>query len=281
MFYLLNILIQMNILLNNDSLTKSLRPFKDIGFVPTMGSIHKGHISLIKKSIKLCKKTLVSIFVNPKQFNNKKDFKSYPTNLKKDLSLLKKIKKIDFVYIPNFTDIYNSKRDKKITINKKDNILCAKYRKGHFEGVLDVMDRFTSQIKPKKIFLGEKDYQQLYLVKKYIQKRYSAKIISCKTVRDINKLALSSRNYLLNKRELKLAATITNKLFLLKRRVKSKKNINKFLSKQKKLLKQKFNIKIDYLECRNEKNLLMTNKFYKSRLFIAYYINNIRLIDNM
>tara|TARA_Y200000002_G_C22637773_1_gene645512 strand:+ start:43 stop:858 length:816 start_codon:yes stop_codon:yes gene_type:complete len=271
----------MNILLNNDSLTKSLRPFKDIGFVPTMGSIHKGHISLIKKSIKLCKKTLVSIFVNPKQFNNKKDFKSYPTNLKKDLSLLKKIKKIDFVYIPNFTDIYNSKRDKKITINKKDNILCAKYRKGHFEGVLDVMDRFTSQIKPKKIFLGEKDYQQLYLVKKYIQKRYSAKIISCKTVRDINKLALSSRNYLLNKRELKLAATITNKLFLLKRRVKSKKNINKFLSKQKKLLKQKFNIKIDYLECRNEKNLLMTNKFYKSRLFIAYYINNIRLIDNM
>ena len=252
----------------------------DIGFVPTMGSLHNGHIYLIKSCKKYCKKTLVSIFINPTQFNKKKDLKRYPKNLQKDIKILKRLK-VDYLLTPRDSEIYQKKIDRKIQLNKNDKIMCSLFRPGHFEGVLAVINQFLKKIKPKKIFLGEKDYQQLYLVKKYIQKRYSAKIISCKTVRDINKLALSSRNYLLNKRELKLAATITNKLFLLKRRVKSKKNINKFLSKQKKLLKQKFNIKIDYLECRNEKNLLMTNKFYKSRLFIAYYINNIRLIDNM
>ncbi|MDA7556468.1 pantoate--beta-alanine ligase, partial [Candidatus Pelagibacter sp.] len=94
----------MKILLNNLTLFKTLRPFNDIGFVPTMGGIHDGHISLIKKSIKYSKKTIVSIFINPKQFNNKNDFKSYPSNIKKDLKILKKIKKIDYVYIPKFKD---------------------------------------------------------------------------------------------------------------------------------------------------------------------------------
>jgi len=100
----------MKILLNNRILHETLRPFKNIGFVPTMGGIHKGHISLIKKSIKFSKKTIVSIFVNPKQFNNINDFKSYPSNIKKDLDILKKIKKIDFIYIPKFEDIYDNKR---------------------------------------------------------------------------------------------------------------------------------------------------------------------------
>ena len=281
MFYLLNILIQMKILLNNVTLKETLRPFNDIGFVPTMGGIHNGHISLIKQSTKQCKKTLVSIFINPKQFNNKKDFKSYPSNLEKDLLLLKKNKKIDFVYIPNFKDIYNSKRKIKIKITKKDSILCAKYRKGHFEGVIDVMDRFANQIKPKKIFMGEKDYQQLYLIKKYIQKKYNTKIISCKTIRDNNKLALSTRNYLLNKNSLKVAINITKKLSLLKKRIINKKNINSFLYDQKNELQKRFDIKIEYLECRNEKDLLITNKYNNSRIFIAYYVEGIRLIDNM
>ena len=103
----------MKILLNNNSLFESLRPFNDLGFVPTMGGIHRGHLSLINKSNKLCKKTIVSIFVNPKQFNNKKDLRSYPRNIKKDLKILKKSKKVDFVYLPKFKDIY---KDKKIYI---------------------------------------------------------------------------------------------------------------------------------------------------------------------
>lgn len=280
MFYLLIILIQMKILLHNQTLNKELRPFNDIGFVPTMGGIHEGHISLIKKSKKLCKKTIVSIFVNSKQFNNKKDFKNYPQNIKKDLSILKKIKGVDFVYIPKFKDIYNSSRKSKIIINKKDKILCAKFRKGHFEGVLEVMDKLINLIKPNKTFMGKKDLQQFFLVKKFIEKKYRTKIIPCKTIRDKNKLALSSRNFLFNRKELNKARLIAKTLFNLKRNLINKKNLNKILLEKKNLMQDSFNIKIDYLELRNEKTLSMSNKLNKSRIFIGYYLNGIRLIDN-
>ena len=128
----------MKILLNNTTLFESLRPFNDLGFVPTMGGIHKGHLSLINKSNKLCKKTIVSIFVNPKQFNSKKDLRSYPRNIKKDLKILKKSNKVDFVYIPNKKDIYPFKRKRIIVLKKENKVLCAKSRKGHFEGVIAV-----------------------------------------------------------------------------------------------------------------------------------------------
>ena len=191
----------MKILLNNIDLNEALYGISNIGFVPTMGSLHKGHISLIKKSLKECNKTIVSIFINPKQFNNKNDFKKYPRNNKKDLSILKKLK-VNFVYIPKNNHIVKSNNQKKITLFKKDTILCAKYRKGHFEGVIDVMDRLTMIIKPKKIFMGEKDFQQLYLVKRYIRTKYKSKILQCKTIRDKNKLPLSSLTFILNTNEL-------------------------------------------------------------------------------
>mgnify|MGYP006416929119 FL=1 len=280
MFYLLNILIQMKILLNNHTLNSKLRPFNDIGFIPTMGGIHEGHLSLIKRSKKHCKKTLVSIFVNPKQFNNKKDFKTYPSNIKDDLNMLRKIKGIDFVYIPKFKDIYNSKRKSIITIKKKDKILCAKFRKGHFEGVLDVMDRLTNLIKPNRIFMGKKDYQQLFLVKRFIENKYSTKIIGCKTIRNKNKLALSSRNYLLDKDDLVIAGKLSEEFSLLKRKIKNKKNINKFLTEEKRNIQKIFNVKIEYLELRNEKNLLLSNKSSQSKIFVSYYFKNIRFIDN-
>jgi len=281
MFYLLNILIQMKILLDNSSLFESLRPFNDLGFVPTMGGIHKGHLSLINKSNKLCKITIVSIFINPKQFNNKKDLKSYPRNINKDLKILKKTKKVDFVYLPRFKDIYNDKNKSKIKLNKKDKILCAKYRKGHFEGVLDVMERLTKIVNPKKIFMGEKDFQQLYLVKKQLEKKYKTKIISCKTIRDTNNVALSSRNILLNKLNLRVAANIYKKLVNIKKNIKKKKNISNFLNHKKIELINNYKIKIDYLELRSTKNLKVSKKINNSRLFIAYYLNNIRLIDNI
>jgi len=281
MFYLLNILIQMKILLNNTSLFKSLRPFNDLGFVPTMGGIHKGHMSLINKSKRLCKTTIVSIFVNPKQFNNKKDFKSYPKDINKDLKILKKMKKVDFVYLPRFKDIYNDKNKSKVKISKKDTILCAKYRKGHFEGVLDVMERLTKIVNPKKIFMGEKDFQQLYLVKKRLEKKNKTKIISCKTIRDKNNVALSSRNFLLNKLNLEVAANIYKQLVNIKNYIRNKKNILNFLNHKKIELINNYKIKIDYLELRNKKNLKISEKTKNSRLFIAYYLNNVRLIDNI
>mgnify|MGYP001970964578 FL=1 len=280
MFYLLNILIQMKILLNNLTLFKTLRPFNDIGFVPTMGGIHDGHISLIKKSIKYSKKTIVSIFINPKQFNNKNDFKSYPSNIKKDLKILKKIKKIDYVYIPKFKDIYKNNNRPKIKINKSDKILCAKFRKGHFEGVLDVMDKLTNLIKPKKIFMGKKDYQQLYLVKNFIENKYKSNVIGCKTIRNKNKLALSSRNFLFNKNELIEVQEISKKFLNLKKEVKKHKNINKFLTQSKKKYEKKFKIKIEYLENRCVKNLKISNKYLGSNIFLSYYFKGVRLIDN-
>jgi pantoate--beta-alanine ligase len=270
----------MKILLNKQTLHSKLRPFNDIGFVPTMGCIHKGHISLIKRSKKRCKKTIVSIFVNPKQFNNKKDFETYPSNIKKDLSLLKKIKGINFVYIPKFKDIYDSKNKSKIKINKKDKILCAKFRKGHFEGVLDVMNRLTNLIKPKNIFMGKKDYQQFFLVKNFIEKNYKTKVIGCNTIRDKNKLALSSRNYLLNKTEQNKAGKISKNLFLIKKKIKNKSNKGKFLFQEKVKLQKTFKIRIEYLELRNTKNLEVSKKSIGSKIFISYYLRDIRLIDN-
>jgi pantoate--beta-alanine ligase len=270
----------MKIILNNSNLRKTLGPFDDIGFVPTMGGIHEGHISLIKKSIKFTKKTIVSIFVNPKQFNDIKDFKSYPSNIKNDLSILKKIKKLDFIYIPRFKDIYENKKKPHIRIDKKNKILCAKYRKGHFEGVLDVMSRLTTLIKPKKIFMGKKDFQQLFLVKNYIEKKFHTKVIGCKTIRNKNKLALSSRNFLLDKQQLKNVEKISKTFLNLKNKIKNTSNINLFLQKSKKDLEKLFNIKIEYLENRNTKNLTISNKYKGSKVFLSYYYKNIRLIDN-
>ena len=268
----------MKILLNNNDLNGALYNVSNLGFVPTMGSLHKGHISLIKKSLKQCKKTIVSIFVNPTQFNNKNDYKNYPRNNKKDLSILKKLK-VNFVYMPKEKDIYQ-KRKSLIKLKKKEKILCAKFRKGHFEGVIDIMERLTKIIRPQKIYMGDKDYQQLFLVKRYLQKKYSTKIISCDTIRDTNMLAFSSRNILLNKSELTKAGKISKEIFFLKKKLVKSKNIEKFISLRKKELISLFNIKFDYLELRNTFDLKNSKKYKDSKLFVAYYINKIRLIDN-
>ena len=270
----------MKIILNNTDLSKTLGPFNDIGFVPTMGGIHKGHISLIKRSIKSNKKTIVSIFINPKQFNNVKDFNSYPANIKKDLAILKKIKKLDFVYIPRFKDVYENKKISKIKIEKKYRILCAKYRKGHFEGVLDVMNRLTKLIKPNKIFMGKKDFQQLFLVKKFIENKFNTKVIGCKTIRSKNKLALSSRNFLFKQHELNDVEKISKNFLNLKNKIKYTKNINQFLQKTKKDFERFFDIKIEYLENRDINDLSISNEYHKSKIFLAYYYKSVRLIDN-
>ena len=189
--------------------------------------------------------------------------------------------KVNYVYVPKNYEIYSFKRKKRIKLNKKNKVLCAKFRSGHFEGVLDVMDRLTNLIKPSKIYMGEKDLQQLLLVKNFLKKKYKTKIISCRTIRNSKKLALSSRNLLLKKTELIKASSLTQNLILFKKSLRNKVNIRKIISKKKKELSKLYKIKIEYLELRNMYNLKNSNTLKNSKLFIAYYINKIRLIDNL
>ena len=263
-----------------NDLNKAIKDNYDLGFVPTMGGLHKGHESLIKISKKNCKFTIVSIFINPKQFNNKNDFRKYPRDLNKDIIILKKLK-VDFVYLPSVNEIYKDHTFSKFKLRKSQQILCAKHRKGHFEGVIDVMDRLTTIIKPKKIFMGEKDFQQLYLVKKFFKNNHQSKIVKCKTIRNKNNLALSSRNLLVKKNKLIKAEKLIKDLINIKKSFSKKINLNQILNLKKKELSKMYNLKIEYLEIRNISNLKKTNKLQNSKIFIAYYLDKVRLIDNL
>ena len=271
----------MKIFNNKQILQKEISKDNCLSFVPTMGGLHKGHFSLIKKAKKYKCKICVSIFVNPTQFNKKNDFKNYPRNLKSDVKELKKLK-INYLYLPTYSDIYSFKTKNKIHIDKFSKQLCGKFRKGHFKGVLNVINRFLEIIKPKYIFLGNKDFQQLILIDSHIRKnKIRTKVVKCKTIREINGVACSTRNLKLKSKELRIASNIYKYLL----------NINKKIKKDFKLFKKnsiKKNLislgatKIDYIENLNIKSLKKNKKFKnKFRLFFAYYINNIRLIDNI
>ena len=260
-------------------LKKAIKNYNNIGFVPTMGGIHKGHASLIKVSQSREKKTIVSIFVNPTQFNKKKDFNNYPRNLKKDLEILKRLK-VDYLFLPQEKEIY-MKKMRKFILKKSEMILCAKFRKGHFEGVLDIMNRLLYFIKSRHVYMGEKDYQQLSLIKKILGKKYNINIVGCPTIRDNNKVALSTRNNLLNKSSITKVSKLTLQLLKLKKKL----TLNSLkvpidLFKIKSELEKLYKIKIEYLEFRDEKKLILNNFKLKYRLFVAYNIDNVRLIDN-
>ena len=279
MFYLLILLLQMKLIKQITDLNKAINIEKRLGFVPTMGCLHKGHEALIKESQKKCKKTIVTIFVNPTQFNNKNDYKNYPQDLNKDLKILKKLK-VDYVYLPTEDEIFKE-RLPKILLNKSQKILCAKFRKGHFEGVLDVLNRFVRIISPKSVFMGEKDFQQFFFVKNFIEKNYKTKVYVCKTIRDSKMIALSSRNNLLNKIEFNTLGLISNELINFKKIIyKNRKQSKKIIDIIKKDLVKKFNVKIEYLECRNIINLSSNIQKRSFKLFVAFYLNNVRLIDN-
>ena len=147
----------MKIIRQKKDLLNFINRVRNISFVPTMGGLHKGHISLIKKSKKYKGKNIVSIFVNPKQFNNKRDYLNYPSNLNKDLSILKSLK-VDYVFIPNKKEILSFKPKIKIYLDNFSKKLCGSFRKGHFEGVLNIVNRFLEIINPKKILLGAKEW---------------------------------------------------------------------------------------------------------------------------
>ena len=271
----------MKIFRDKNNLIKEISGLEDLGFVPTMGSIHKGHLSLVNKAKRESKKVLVSIYVNKKQFNSKKDFMKYPRNLNKDINLLKRTN-IDYLYIPNDKDIYSFKVNKSIYIDKFSKKLCGKYKPGHFMSVVNVVNRFLEIIKPRSIYLGMKDFQQLTLIKLHInKKKIKTKLVECSTVRDTNGLALSSRNIRLKNKQIFSAGNIykyisTNKKLILHKILNKKKSeiVNKLIELGAK--------KIDYIECLNPKNLKYTKKTCVNfKVFIAYYMDDVRLIDNL
>jgi pantoate--beta-alanine ligase len=253
---------------------------KSLSFIPTMGGLHKAHISMIKRAKKYKNKILVTIYINPKQFNKKEDYQKYPRNLNKDIKILKKLK-VNYLYIPTYKDIYGFNPKYNIYLHKFSKKLCGEFRKGHFEGVLNVINRFLEIIQPKYLFLGLKDFQQLTLIKKHILKNnIKTKIISCKTVRESNGVACSTRNYNLSNIEMKIAQKVYNYLTQIKR--KTKNNIKYFNSSifRKELTKMGVN-KIDYLEIFNLKKLQYAKGSKENfNIFIAYYLKKIRLIDN-
>ena len=192
--------------------------------------------------------------------------------------ILKRLK-VDYVLIPSIKEIYKKKSQMKIKLKKNDKILCAKYRPGHFEGVLGVISIFLKSIKAKLMFLGDKDFQQVYIIRKYLEKKFKTKIINCKTIRLKNCFPYSSRNKLLSKKKINNGISISN---LLKR---YHKNISKEFSKIKEIesiydrISKKCS-RIEYFEIRNKNNLSKNINKKNFKIFIAYYFGKVRLIDN-
>ena len=269
----------MKIIFTKKKLVKFIQKEKDLGFIPTMGAIHQGHISLIKRSVALCNKSIVSIFINKPQFNRQKDYRSYPRELNKDISILRKCK-VNYLYIPRYKEIYPRGPNKKIKINIFGKKLCGKFRPGHFEAVIDVVSRFIKIIKPKKIFFGQKDMQQLLLIEDFIKKnKIKTHVIRCKTIREKNGIALSSRNISLSPIEKKIASKVYALLYK-KRKDLIKNEVS--LKNVRKIILELGVRKIDYLEMLNVNKLIRPyEKNNKFKIFIAYYLRSTRLIDNI
>ncbi len=268
----------MKLFTNKKQLQTEIGKSDNISFVPTMGALHKGHESIIRKSVKESGKTLVSIFVNPKQFNNKKDLNTYPKNNKNDLKILKRLK-VNYLYKPSYDDIYKFKAEKKIYLDRFSKKLCGKFRKGHFKGVIDVVNRFLEIIKPKTILLGNKDFQQLYLIKKHIKKnKIKTKVLSCKTIRDKYFIPYSSRLIKLNYNEKIILIRVMGFLKRYKKNLLSKKQTFNFNEIKKKIISMGVS-KVDYIKLVDLKTLKRPRK-NKFNLFYAIYIGKVRLIDN-
>jgi len=257
---------------------------KSIGFVPTMGSLHDGHLSLIKQSKLENDITIVSIYVNPSQFNDEKDFLNYPVNLEKDICLLQQIN-CDVLFLPNTKDMYKDGFELiNIELGNLETTLEAKERPGHFKGVLFIVNKLFKIICPHRTYFGEKDFQQLLIIKE-LGRRYfkDISIITCSTIRDNDGLAMSSRNKKLTKNQLNIAKKVFNLLKCTAQVIK-KDGIQKAKMGVNDFFYQKEQINLDYFEIIDEKTFSAVNILNKTkthRLMIAFKIGNVRLIDNL
>ena len=255
-----------------------------IGFVPTMGALHQGHMSLIKKSTKSCNITICSIYVNPTQFNNTDDLLNYPRTIKDDIKILEE-NKCDILYYPEDNDLY--KENEKYVEYRFNGIeLCleGKYRPGHFNGVATIVEKLLNIMNPQKIFLGEKDLQQLMIIKNLvIQKNILTEVIGCPTIREENGLAISSRNQHLSKIDREHCGVIYKQLIDFKNQYK-KMNLNELKNKIITSITNGNKIKIEYLELVNLDTFESVEAYHKNIKYavcIAVTISNVRLIDNI
>jgi len=246
-----------------------------------MGNLHEGHISLIKEAKKLSKNIVLSIFINPIQFDSKNDLNNYPRTLSQDINLLKG-KGVSILFTPSIKDIYPNEPKLSYKMPFISNELCGYSRKGHFKGVITIIDKLFNLIMPSYAIFGKKDYQQLFLIKKFISdSKLSIKIIEAKTIRDKNNLALSSRNSLLNENDVCKAKNLYKQLKVCAKSVAKGFDIEKAESKAKRQLKLE-GWKIDYFEIRRQIDLKKPS--YNDRKLIvlgAAFLGEVRLIDNI
>jgi pantoate--beta-alanine ligase len=256
------------------------------GFVPTMGALHKGHISLISTSTEANACTVCSIFVNPVQFNDPKDYEKYPVTIEKDILMLEQAG-CNVLFLPSVNEIYPQgvEQLKKYELGYLETVLEGKYRPGHFQGVCMVMDRLLEIVSCSNLYLGQKDYQQCMVITKLVELKgllSSLNVNICPTLREKDGLAMSSRNMRLNEVERKKAVIIYEALEYLKRNCAPGNPDNLKLTAEKMLLENGF--KPDYIEIADAENLSeIKNWNGKTKIvaLIAAFLNEVRLIDNM
>jgi pantoate--beta-alanine ligase len=256
-----------------------------IGFVPTMGALHQGHLSLIQESLKNNDITVVSIFVNPTQFNNAEDLAKYPRTLDNDVGKIKTVSDKIIVFAPSVEDIYEGNTvSKHFNYDGLENQMEGRFRPGHFDGVGTIVKRLFEIVKPTNAYFGEKDFQQLQIVKKMTQKeKLPVNIIGCPIFREANGLAMSSRNERLSPTEKKEAAIIyqTLKASKTKFHTKSAAEVTHWVART---FAKNPDFRLEYFEIAEEATLLpciRKSSAKKYRAFIAVFVNNIRLIDTI
>ncbi len=261
-------------------LTATKTPYCEIGFVPTMGALHQGHLTLLEKSVGENKLTVCSIFVNPLQFNNKQDLEKYPRNIEADIDFIKSC--CDIVFVPESIDIYPEQPTEKFDFGSLDLILEAEFRPGHFYGVAAVVKLLFEIVKPNKAYFGLKDYQQLEIIKSMVKQfNLQIEIIPCDIVRESDGLAMSSRNQRLEAEEREIAPLIYKTLQKATEIVKEKS-----ISASKEFVFNTFvankQFRIEYFEWVDMDSFeIISNSTQNMVGLIAVWLGNIRLIDNI
>jgi pantoate--beta-alanine ligase len=262
-----------------------LRTSKKIGFIPTMGALHAGHLSLVERGLEENDWVVVSIFVNPTQFDNARDLKKYPRTLDADVSLLKTLKGNIIVFSPEASNFYNGKVvSKNYAFGNLANEMEGKHRHGHFDGVGTVVNLLLRAVKPNRAYFGQKDFQQLQIVKKLVEiEKLSVKIIGCEIVREVSGLAMSSRNKRLSETQKKEATLIFKTL----REVRKNFNQQSILELNihvREAFAANTHIRLEYFEIANTKTLKSAVRKRQGttyRGFIAAFAGEVRLIDNL
>lgn len=254
-----------------------------IAFVPTMGFLHEAHLALVKKAKELGDKTVVSIFVNPLQFGPKEDFREYPRDLERDLALLEK-EKVDAVFIPETEEMYPPDFQTYVEVTKLTTGLCGAFRPGHFKGVTTVVLKLFNIVNPDIAIFGEKDYQQLQVIKQMIKDlNLDIEIVAHPTVREKDGLAMSSRNIYLSSAERESAISLYKALLLAQKLVKEgEKDSQKIKEEMEKFIYSFPFTKVQYIEFVDPQTLDPIDKINKPVLCaLAVYVGKARLIDNM